>query len=82
MDELGIFYESSPSKGIDMVGRRRTDKGLKRVFIEFEFNSRNFVTHKHDPKLCDILVCWEHDWKDCPIKEVLVLKDLIEQFRE
>jgi hypothetical protein len=76
MDDLGIFYESSPSKGIDMIGRMRTEKGLKRIFIEFEFNSKNFVTHKHDPKLCDLIVCWEHDWKDCPL-EVFSLKDII-----
>jgi hypothetical protein len=24
----------------------------------------------------------EHDWEECPIEEVIVLKDTIEQYRE
>lgn len=31
------------------------------VKIEFEFESSNFVTHKHDPDLCDLVVCWTRD---------------------
>jgi hypothetical protein len=45
--------------------------------LRSQSNSKNFVTHKNDPKLCDLIVCWEHDWKDCPI-EVISLKDIIE----
>ena len=48
----------------------------QRVRIEFEYSSRNFKTHGHDPDLCDIIVCWEHDWIDCPI-EILELKSII-----
>lgn len=36
------------------------------VRIEFEFESRNFVLHKHDPKGCDVIVCWVHNWPECP----------------
>jgi len=82
MSDLGIFYESTPLVGFpDMIGRRRTEKGLEKVFIEFEFRSRNFVLHKHDPKMCDIIVCWEHDWSECPI-EVIQLNEVIEQLGE
>ncbi|HEY1939825.1 MAG TPA: hypothetical protein VGJ33_17975 [Candidatus Angelobacter sp.] len=28
--------------------------------------SRNFVTHGHDPKKCDVIVCWTHNWPECP----------------
>jgi predicted RNA-binding protein with PUA-like domain len=38
----------------------------RQVRIEFEFASRNFRQHKHDPKRCDWIVCWEHNWADCP----------------
>ena len=38
----------------------------KRVRIEFEFKSRNFISHKHDPSKCDWIVCWEHNWPDIP----------------
>jgi Homing endonuclease associated repeat len=47
--------------------------GWQRVRVEFEFNSRNFLSHSHDPAECDLIVCWEHNWVECPL-EVLELK--------
>lgn len=38
----------------------------KRVRVEFEFRSRNFALHRHDPKGCDWIVCWIHDWPAKP----------------
>lgn len=38
----------------------------QKIRIEFEYLSRNFRLHKHDPDGCDWIVCWEHDWADCP----------------
>lgn len=29
---------------------------------EFEFMSYNFHTHRHDPKHCDIIICWEDNY--------------------
>ena len=43
------------------------------VKIEFEKNSRSFADHGHDPKGCDMIVCWRHNWKACP-KEMMVLE--------
>lgn len=40
--------------------------GSKRVRIEFEYRSRNFAVHRHDPKQCDWVVCWIHDWPAAP----------------
>jgi len=37
----------------------------QRVRIEFEFESRNFLAHGHDPAACDLIVCWEHNWEGC-----------------
>jgi hypothetical protein len=54
-----------------MVGPDRQ----QRVGIEVEFQSRNFLVHGHDPKGCDLIVCWEHNWPDCPV-EVIELKRL------
>lgn len=34
--------------------------------LEFEFRSSDFKRHKHDASKCDIIICWEHDWRDCP----------------
>jgi len=48
----------------------------QRVRIEFEYESRNFLAHMHPVAGCDLIVCWNHNWKDCPL-EVLELKRAI-----
>ncbi len=45
----------------------------QRKLAEVELRSRNFLLHKHDPKGCDMIVCWEHNWPECPV-EVVELK--------
>jgi hypothetical protein len=45
----------------------------QRVRIEFEFESLNFVKHGHDVKGCDMIICWKHNWPECPL-EVLELR--------
>ena len=48
--------------------------------IEFEYLSRNFLTHGHDPAGCDAIVCWEHNWPECPEGlEVIELKKEVEK---
>ncbi|MGH7410021.1 MAG: hypothetical protein ACREJ6_03015 [Candidatus Methylomirabilis sp.] len=41
-------------------------KDGKRVRIEFEYRSRNFAIHRHNPRGCDWIVCWIHDWPGVP----------------
>lgn len=50
-------------------------RGDKRLRIEFETHSREFKRHLHDEKGCDLIVCWIHDWHECPLK-VLDLHEL------
>ncbi|HLW55297.1 MAG TPA: hypothetical protein VKW06_20885 [Candidatus Angelobacter sp.] len=45
----------------------------QRVRIEFEFTSRGFKKHHHEKNGCDMIVCWIHDWAECP-KELEVLE--------
>lgn len=48
--------------------------------VEFEYLSRNFLIHGHDPALCDAIVCWEHNWPECPEGlEVIELKKEMER---
>jgi hypothetical protein len=49
------------------------------ALIEFEFESRNFLLHKHDPKGCDLIVCWVHNWPECPL-EVIELSKVVKEF--
>ena len=37
------------------------------IRAEAELRSSNFKKHKHDPDGCDLIICWKHDWKDCPL---------------
>jgi Homing endonuclease associated repeat len=41
---------------------------LQRVKIELEHQSLNFLRHGHNPSGCDLIVCWEHNWEECPIE--------------
>ena len=78
VDELNMYIEEIKPGYPDCIARRYIGNGWKRVSIEFEYRSANFKAHKHDPKYCDLIVCWEHDWKDCPL-EVIELKSRIKE---
>ena len=43
--------------------------------IEFEFESRNFRDHGHPPDGCDIIVCWRHNWAECPEHLEIIRED-------
>jgi hypothetical protein len=57
----------------DCIAYKRTGEREKKVRIEFEFKSSNFRAHGHDPKKCDCIVCWHHDWPDAP-KRIRVIE--------
>jgi hypothetical protein len=63
----------------DCEAKRQVDAGKwQRVRIEFEFESRNFRDHGHLPDGCDLIVCWKHNWQDCPPHlEVVELSTII-----
>jgi hypothetical protein len=42
----------------------------QKMKIEFEYESRNFVKHGHRAEDCDIIVCWIHNWPECPLDVV------------
>lgn len=74
--ELGFLIESLRTDYPDCEGKRCIDSQKQRwehVLIEFEYQSSNFREHGHAPEGCDLIVCWIHDWEECPV-EVLELK--------
>ncbi len=78
--ELGFVVEAVRPDYPDCEAKRLVDKKQdkwERVRIEFEFKSSSFKVHGHKPDLCDVIICWEHDWPDCPL-EVIELKSVIE----
>jgi hypothetical protein len=49
---------------------------MQRLRIEFEFESRNFLRHGHNVDGCDMIVCWKHNWKECPLEVVELRKEI------
>ena len=77
--EIGFYIESVRTGFPDCEGKRCFDKKnnlWEHVKIEFEFKSSNFSQHGHNPDECDVIVCWQNDWEDCPL-EVIELKEEI-----
>jgi hypothetical protein len=66
--DLGFQVESLWTRGEpDGRAKRQVAPGKwQEVWIEFEYESKNFLLHGHDPKKCDVIVCWRHNWKECP----------------
>jgi hypothetical protein len=77
-EELGFIIEETRAEYPDCVARQQIKRGWERIAIEFEYRSSNFLRHGHDPALCDLIVCWEHDWERSPVR-VLSLKDYVAQ---
>ncbi len=79
--ELGFLVEAVHASFPDCEAKRLVDRNKKRwqrVRIEFEFRSRNFKDHGHDPAKCDLIVCWQHNWPECPL-DVVELRTVIEE---
>ena len=79
--ELGFIVEAVHAAFPDCEAKRCIDRRAERwqrVRIEFEFRSRTFRDHGHDPGGCDLIVCWEHNWPDCPL-EVVELRKVIDE---
>ena len=43
--------------------------------LEVEYESRNFLLHLHPVDGCDGIICWKHNWPECPL-EVLELSTM------
>ena len=77
--ELGYIIETVQTGFPDCEAKRQIGpQRWQRVLIEFEFDSRNFRDHGHAATGCDLIVCWRHNWSECPAHiEVLELSHVI-----
>lgn len=75
-EELGMIVEEVRNSFPDATIRRFNGQGWTRELIEFEYKSSHYKKHKHPVDGCDIIVCWLHNWLDCPL-EVCELANLI-----
>ncbi len=56
-----------PNESPDAILTVETGDGEFSLDIEFESRSSNFKAHGHDEKKCNLIVCTQHDWKECPL---------------
>jgi len=82
--ELGYVIEAVQTGFPDCEAKRQiAPERWQRVRIEFEFESRNFRDHGHPAGGCDVIVCWRHNWDECPKHiEVLELSSVIRSLAE
>lgn len=78
--ELGYHVEAVQTGFPDCEAKRQVVAGKwQQVRIEFEYESRNFRDHGHAPDGCDVIVCWRHNWAECPPSlEVVELSAVIQ----
>ncbi|HEY7403163.1 MAG TPA: hypothetical protein VIB39_06555 [Candidatus Angelobacter sp.] len=77
-EKLGFIVTWVGTQYPDVEAFREVAPGRwQRVRVEIEFQSRNFLQHFHDPKECDLIVCWEHNWAEAAM-EVISLKKCLE----
>ena len=65
--ELGFRVERIQRGFPDCEAKREVAPGRWELqLVELELYSRNFKDHGHDPKGCNVIVCWKHNWPDVP----------------
>jgi hypothetical protein len=80
-EDLGFVVTRVQIAFPDCEAMREVAPGVwQPVDIELEQYSRNFVSHMHDPNKCDLIVCWENNWPECPL-EVIELKTEFERLQ-
>ena len=81
-ERLGFHIEALQIAFPDCEAKRRIGPSAwQSVRIEFEYESRNFRDHGHNPGGCDLIVCWNHNWAECPANlEVVALSEEIKRF--
>ncbi|HKD79451.1 MAG TPA: hypothetical protein VKH81_07130 [Candidatus Angelobacter sp.] len=65
--KLGFIVQHLQTGFPDGEVIREVSRGhWQRIHIEFEFESRSYVKHRHPRRGCDLLICWKHNWPECP----------------
>ncbi len=60
------FQIESIQAGFPDCTARRKISAEKWKELRIEFESKQFVAHRHDPDQVEMIICWRHDWPECP----------------
>jgi hypothetical protein len=81
--ELGFSIEGFIKNYPDCEGKRCVDQEnnlWEQVRIQLEYKSSDFKesaqVNGYDERQCDLMVCWAHDWGECPF-EILELRSIL-----
>lgn len=75
--ELGFpFIEVIRVRFPDAAVFESASKGYVRKYVEFEFRSSGYKAHLKSKRKCHYVICWENDWKDCPIPVVELKREI------
>jgi hypothetical protein len=79
--QLGFIVDAVQAAFPDLLARMEVQPGRwQPVRIEVEYLSSSFRRHGHDARQCDLIVCWRHDWKNCPPNlQVLELSKIVKE---
>jgi hypothetical protein len=76
--DLGLSITRVQTEFPDVEATRQVGPNkCQRVHYELEYESRNFLAHMHPLQGCDGIVCWIHNWEECPL-EVIELRKVVE----
>ena len=79
--DLGFRIEAIRAAFPDALLIRKNSQGtFDKCLAEFEFRSSYYKLHNHPLKGCDLIICWENDWPQCPI-EILELKQVVRDYK-
>jgi len=81
--QLGFIVEAVQAGYPDCEAKMEVEPGRwQHIRIEFEYESRTFKNHGHDARKCDLIVCWRHNWKNCPPNlQVLELSSVLRKLQ-
>lgn len=74
--QLGLCFDEVRADFPDCIAWKKTKEGWKKIRIEFEHLSQKFLEHGHDINKCDLIICWEHNWYNCPLEVIELKKEL------
>ena len=79
--ELGLCVTRIQMQFPDIEAMREVGPNrCQPVHLEAEYESKNFLLHMHPLDGCDGIVCWIHNWPECPL-EVIELRKVVEELR-
>ena len=84
-NELGVIVYFAQTCGgfgweITTIGSAFPDATISNIatgeilLAEFEYMASNFINHQHDPRECDVIICWENDSKKITLPVIEVSK--------